>query len=439
MGVDVLDPIIVGILGIICFLILLVIGIPVGISMALVGFLGFAYLVSFESALGKIALTPFVTMIDYNFAVVPAFILMAQIFRVSGLGGKLYDMCEKWLGHRRGGLALATVLAAAVFASISASTIATVVTIGAIAIPEMFKRRYDKGFAGASVAAAGGLGVLIPPSAILILYALMTEQSIRALFIAGIVPGLLLVLAYIITIVLWSWLRPDLAPEGEKYSFRLKLRSLANTWEIILLILLTIGGLSLGWFTPTEAGAIGASGAILIALLRRKLTWDGFMQALMATAASSGMVVLIMIGAFIFNYFVSVTQIPQTLVSFVGELNMTPLVIMVFVTLMYLILGMFMDSLAMILLTVPFMFPVIQALGYSPIWFGVYVVMVMEMAVITPPVGMNVYATAGLVRDLPLETIFKRVFPFVTAQVAVIILILLWPELVTFLPEFFMR
>ena len=436
---SILDPIVVGVLGIILFLLLLIVGVPVGISMAMVGFAGFAYLVSWKSAVGKIALTPFVTMIDYNFAVVPAFILMAQILRVSGLGGKLYDLCEKWLGHRRGGLALATVLAAAVFASISASTIATVVTIGAIAMPGRFNRRYDRGFAGATVAAAGGLGVLIPPSAILILYALMTEQSIRALFIAGIVPGLLLVLVYGITILIWTWLKPDMAPGGEQYSIRVKLEAIANTWEILLLIILTIGGLTLGWFTPTEAGAIGASGAILIALVRKKLTWTGFMQALTATAASSGMVVLIMIGAFIFNYFVSVTKIPQTIVAFVGELNMAPIIIMIFVSLMYLILGMFMDSLAMMLLTVPFMFPVIQALGYSPVWFGVFIVMVMEMAVITPPVGMNVYATSGLVRDLPLETIFKRVFPFVSAQVVVIILILLWPEVVTFLPELLMR
>lgn len=428
-----MDPITVGWIGMAVFLLLLVFGVPVGMAMALVGFAGFAWLVSPEASIGKAALIPFTTVTDYNFAVVPAFILMAQIFGVTGMGSRLYDLCEKWMGSLRGGLALATIFASAIFAAISSSTIATVVTIGAIAIPEMMRRRYDPGFAGATVAAAGGLGVLIPPSAILILYGLMTEQSIRELFRAGVVPGVSLAAAYAATVAIVCRLRPEFATAGNRYSLKEKWKALAGAWETILLILLSLGGLFAGWFTPTEAGAVGASGAMLIGLARRKLTFQGLMKALTATTANSGMVALIMIGAFLLNYFVAVTGIPQALIESVEALKVPATVAMLVVTVVYLVLGMFMDSLAMLLLTIPFMFPLVQSLGYDPIWFGVYVVMVMEMAVITPPVGMNVYAVSGLVRELPLDTVFRRVFPFVVAQIAVIILMIYFPDFVTFI------
>lgn len=431
-----MEPFTIGLICMVAFFLMMTIGVPVGISMALIGFAGFSLIVSPTAAIGKIALIPFTTITDYNFAVIPAFILMAQIFGVSGFGSKLYELCEKLLGYHRGGLALATVVASAIFAAISSSTIATVVTIGIIAIPEMMRRKYDAGLAGASVAAAGGLGILIPPSSILILYALMTEQSIRKLFVAGIVPGMILAIAYVITIAIICRMNPNLAPgTGEKYSFKEKMKALADTWEVIAIIILSIGGLSLGWFTPTEAGAIGAAGAIIIALARKKLTWEKLMESLKGTAANSGMVGLIMIGAFTFNYFVTVTTIPQKIVDTIGGIEASPILIMLIITIMYLILGMFMDSLSMLLLTVPFMFPVVTALGFDPLWFGIYIVLVMEMAVITPPVGINVYATAGLFKWLTLEKVFRRVTPFVLAQIIVIIILLLFPEIVTFLPE----
>jgi len=425
-------------IGLIClglFFLLLVIGVPVGIAMALSGFVGFAWIISYPAAVGKTALVPFTTMIDYNFTVVPAFILMAQILGKAGFGSKLYEMCERWLGSRRGGLALATVLASAIFAAISSSSIATIVTIGLIAIPEMLRRRYDPGFAGATVASAGGLGILIPPSGILILYALITESSIRKLFIAGIVPGALLAIVYIAMIWLWCRVDPDVAPRGPSYSMKDRLTSILHTWEVLLLLLLTFGGLFKGWFTPTEAGAVGASGAILIAVLRRRLTWKGFMECLKDTAANSGMVVLIMIGAFIFNYFVAVTRIPDAIVKAIGGMDAAPILIMLLITVIYLVLGMFMDSLAMMLLTVPFLVPVVTNLGYDLIWFGIYSVMVMEMAMITPPVGISVYATAGLVRETTLGNIFRKVFPFVCAQLIVLLIMLVFPRVVTFLPD----
>jgi len=426
------DPIAVGIVGMAVFLLLLVVGVPVGVAMTLVGLGGFAWLVSWEAAVGKAALIPFTTVTDYNFAVVPAFILMAQIFSVTGMGSRLYDFCEKWIGFMRGGLAMATIFAAAIFSAISSSTIATVVTIGAIAIPEMMRRRYDPGFAGATVAAAGGLGILIPPSSILILYGLMTEQSIRELFRAGIVPGVALAAAYAIAVAIICRMRPTYAAAGVRYSMKEKWKALLGVWETILLILLTLGGLFSGWFTPTEAGAVGASGAMFIGLARRKLTFPGLMQALKATTASSGMVALILIGGFLFNYFVAVTGMTEALIEAVESLKVPATVAMLVVTLAYLVLGTFMDSLAMLLLTIPFMFPFVQSLGYDPIWFGVYAVMVMEMANLSPPVGLNVFVLSGLVRDMPLEAIFRRVTPFVLAQLAVTLLMIYFPEFVTF-------
>lgn len=430
-----MEPITIGVICMLVFFLLMIIGVPVGVAMTLIGFVGFGYIVSMSASVGKVALIPFDTITDYNFAVIPAFILMAQIFGVAGFGVKLYELCEKFLGYHRGGLALATVVASAVFAAISSSTIATVVTIGLIAIPEMMRRKYDPGLAGASVAASGGLGMLIPPSAILILYAIMTEQSIRALFIAGIVPGMMLAIAYVVTIAIVCRMKPELAPSvGRRYTMKEKMKALAGTWEVIAIIFLSIGGLTWGWFTPTEAGAIGACGAILIAIARKKLTWENLMKSLKGTAANSGMVGLIMIGAFTFNYFVAVTTIPQKIVSTIGGIEASPILIMLVVSLMYLILGMFMDSLSMLLLTVPFMFPLVVALGFDPLWFGIYIVLVMEMAVITPPIGINVYATAGLFRWLSLETVFRRVTPFVIAQFVIILILLFFPEIVTFLP-----
>lgn len=431
-----MDPQAVGLIGLAVFAVMLIIGVPVGIAMGLVGFAGFAFIVSPTAAIAKLAVIPFETMVDYNFAVVPAFILMAQIFSVSGFAGMLFDFCEKWLGHLRGGMGLATIAACAVFAAVSASTVATVVTIGLIAIPEMLKRRYDPRLAGACVAAAGGLGVLIPPSAVLILYGLMTQQSIRKLFMAGVIPGIILAVAYMITFVIICRMNPKIAPAGISYSFSVKIKSILGCGEAVALIALSLGGLFWGWFTPTEAGAVGATGAIVLGLIRRRLTWEGFKKSILATAANSGMVGVILVGALIFNYFAAVSTVPQKLVELAGGINASPFVIMLLVTGVYIILGCFMDSLSMIMLTVPFLYPLVLSLGYDPIWFGIYVVMVMEMAVITPPVGINVYTVAGIIEGMSLETVFRGVLPFVLTQVVVLLLFMLFPQIVLFLPNF---
>ncbi len=430
-----MDPLTIGWIGLSCFLLLLVIGVPVGASMGLVGFAGFALIVSPVAAFGKLAIVPMQIMSDFNFAVVPAFVLMAQIFNVAGFGNKLFDAGEKWLGHHRGGLGLATIVACAVFAAISSSSIATVVTIGMVAIPQMLKRNYLPSFAGATVAAAGGLGVLIPPSAVLILYGLMTEQSIKDLFMAGVIPGIVLAATYLGVVTIHCRINPDLAPAGPRYAFKEKLISLLACWEVFLIIIISIGGLFAGLYTPTEAGAAGATATIIVALLRKKLTWEGFVQALKGTMANTGLVGFILVGAILFNYFAAVTEIPKVLVELVGGIQAAPFVIMLVLTGFYLILGCFLDSLSMIMLTVPFIYPLVISLGYDPIWFGIYIVLVMEMAVITPPVGMNVYAVSGMFKSMPVETVFRGVLPFVIAQLANVLLILAVPQLVLFLPN----
>ena len=430
-----MDPQTIGYIGLAVFFILLLAGVPVGAAMGLIGFCGYSLIVSSTAALGKVAIVPYQTMIDFNFAVIPAFVLMAQIFNEAGFGTKLYDASEKWLGHYRGGLGMATILACAVFAAISSATIATVVTIGLVAIPEMLKRNYQPHFAGAVVAAGGGLGVLIPPSNILILYGIMTQQSIKDLFMAGIIPGIVLAFAYMSVIGFVCWFRPNFGPAGTKYSFREKVMALFSCWEVLLVIIISIGGLFLGWFTPTEAGAAGASGAIIVALLRQKLTWEGFKRAIKGTVGNSGMVAFILIGALIFNYFAAVSTIPQNLIGVIGAINAKPFLIMLVLTGVYLVLGCFLDSLSMILLTIPFVYPLVISLGYDPVWFGIYVVLIMEMAVITPPIGINVFAVGGMFKELNAETVFRGVVPFVVTQFAVILLLLLAPEIALFLPN----
>lgn len=430
-----MDAQLVGWIGLLCFLVLLVIGVPIGIAMGVIGFAGFALIVSPDAALGKLAIVPIEIMSDFNFAVIVAFILMAQIFHVAGFGGNLYEAAEKWLGQYPGGLGLATIAACAVFAAISSSSVATVVTIGLVAIPEMLKRQYNPSFAGATVAAAGGLGVLIPPSGILILYGLMTEQSIRELFVAGIGPGLILTAAYFVVVTIQCRINPKLAPASSKYSWSEKLTALKSCWEVFTVILVSIGGLFAGLFTPTEAGAAGASIAIIVALIRRRLSWTDFIKALKGTMMSSGVVIFILVGAIIFNYFAAVSEIPKLFVEAVGRINLAPFFIMLLLTIAYLVLGSFLDSLSMILLTVPFIYPLVISLGYDPVWFGVYLVLVMEMAVITPPVGMNVFVVSGLHKSMKLETVFRGVVPFVGAQFVVILLMLAVPGVVLFLPH----
>lgn len=430
-----MSPVLMGAIGFVVLFALLAVRTPLGISMFLVGFVGLWYLISQGAAIAKIGLIPFETIASFDLAVLPLFLLMAQVIFAAGLSGDLYDVAAKWLGHQRGGIAIATVGGCAGFAAVSASSLATAVTMGLVAIPEMKRLKYDPALATGCVAAGGTIGQLIPPSAGLITYGIITQTSIGKLFIAGMVPGILEAIFYMVTIfILCTW-KPSLGPRGPSFSFREKVAAFGSCGEIIGLIVLVLGGLIIGWFTPTEAGAVGAFGAIVFSLIRRRLNWEKFKHALIETMKTTGMLYGILIGAFLFKYFLAVTTIPFVVADFVGGLPLPPLAIMVLVMVVYVFLGCVMDALAMILLTIPVFFPLAMNLGFSPIWFGVIIVRMIEIGLITPPIGMNVYAISGIAPDVPVTTIFKGVLPFLTADAFHVALLLFVPQVVLFLPS----
>lgn len=430
-----MTPITVGIIGLIILFALLAFGMPIGAGMGLVGFAGLWFLLSAPAAIIKMAFVPFEAVHNYHLTVLALFLLMAHIASTSGITKDLYFVASKWFGHQPGGIGIATIGACGVFAAISASSIATAVTMGLVALPEMRKHKYDPALATGCIAAGGTIGSLIPPSGVLIIYGILTETSIGKLFVAGIVPGVLEALGYMAMIYFLCRRNPKLGPRGPLSSLREKVASLGTCGEMILLIIFVIGGLMVGWFTPTEAGAVGSFGVIVVTVVRRRLTWQKFVTAIVDTLKTTGMIFSILIGALILNYFLTVTNIPFALSEFVAGLDMPPLAIVAFVALVYFILGCFVDAAAMVLLTVPIFYPLIENLGYELIWFGIFVVKVQEIAMITPPVGMNVYVISGVAKDVPMQTIFRGVLPFVCVDLALLALIMLFPAIVMFFPN----
>jgi len=431
-----MTPPVAGIIGVIVLLVLILFKVPIAYAMLIVGFTGFALLVSPEAAFSMVATEIFSNFSSYTLSVIPMFVWMGFIAYYSGVGSNLYALAYRIMGRLPGGLAIATQGACAIFGAICGSNTATAATMGAIAIPEMKKYGYDDSLSTASVAAAGALGVLIPPSVIFIIYGVATEQSIGKLFISGIIPGILLMLFYMVTIFILVKRNPSLAPIGGKEEAAKK--SLLNSGlpEILLTFFISLGGLFAGYFTPTEAGAIGAGSILLITLLRRQLTWEGLKNSLRDTTRTSGMIMLLVAGAMVFGRFMAVSRLPFEMARWASGLNLPPVLIMAVVLIIYMILGCFIDALAMILLTVPIFYPVVvDVLGFDPIWFGVIIVMVVAAGVITPPVGMNVFIIKGVARDVPLETIFRGVWPFLLALIACIAVLIAFPQLATFLPN----
>jgi len=424
-----------GILGIIILVILLFSKMPVGFVMGFLGFLGFSYVVHFEAGLSLLARDVWDVFSSYSLTVIPLFVFMGQIAFHSGISRRLYDSAYVLLGHHRGGLAMATVAACAGFSAISGSTNATAATMATVTLPEMKRYKYDMGLATGTVAAAGSLGILIPPSVIFIVYGILTEQSIGKLFAAGILPGILLSFLFLLTIHLRVRRNPSLAPPGPRTSLREKIRSFVGVGETLILFAMVMGGMFFGFFTPTEAAAVGAFLTILIALLRKQLTWQGFVQSLADTTRISCMVMVIVTGAVIFGKFMAITRVPYDLAGWVSALPLPRYAVMGVIVLVYLFGGCFMDALAMIMLTIPIFFPVAQTLGFDPIWFGVVIVLVTEMGVITPPVGVNVYVVHGVAKDVPLEVIFRGVFPMLLALLVCNAIILFFPQIALFLPS----
>ncbi len=412
---------------------------PVAYAMALIGFLGFSYVVSVDGGLSLLAKDFWVLFSSYSLTVVPMFVFMGTLAFHSGMGGRLYNAAHKFFAQMRGGLAVSTIMACAGFGAMCGSTIAGAAAMGKVTLPEMKRFRYDDSLATGCVASAGSLAILIPPSTVLIIYGIMTGESIGKLFAAGILPGLLLTALFIITVLILCRFRPSLAPPGDEATWKERIASLSGVIEMLILFLLVIGGLFAGWFTPTESGAVGAIGTLIIAIVRRTLSWQGFLTSLSETTRITAMVFLIVAGATIFGRFMAVTRVPFELSEWVGGLGMSPYVIMGFIIFGYLIGGCFMDSLALITLTVPILYPVILKLGFDPIWFGVIIVLVGEMGVITPPVGINVYVIKGVAGDVPLETIFKGIFPFLGAIVVCTAILIAFPQIALVLPKLMVK
>jgi tripartite ATP-independent transporter DctM subunit len=421
--------------GIGVLLLLFLLRMPVGFAMGFVGVVGFAYLADPGPALSLLAQDIFEQYSSYPLSVIPMFILMGTFAFASGISKRLYETAYNWVGGLRGGLTIATVIACAGFAAICGSTAATAATMGKIALPEMKKYKYDNTLATGTVAASGTLGILIPPSTILIVYGILTEESIGKLFIAGILPGILLSLAFVVVVAILCLRNPQLGPPGRPTSWKDKMKAVNGIIEAIILFLLTIGGLFLGWFSPTQAGAIGAGGALLIGIGRRQLSLKSFLEAGKEGLRTSCMVLVIITGATIFGHFMAISTIPFALADWIKSLPIPPVALMGVIIFLYFVGGFFMDSMALVVVTIPIFFPVVMQLGFDPIWFGVIIVLVSEMGVITPPVGVNVFVIKGIAPDVPLYVIFRGIFPFLIALILMTALLVAFPQIATFLPS----
>jgi tripartite ATP-independent transporter DctM subunit len=434
-----MTPTAVGLIGMLALLVLLFARMPIGLAMALVGGAGVAILNSPEAALNSLGSFPYSHAAVQAFAVIPLFVLMGNFAAASGMGKDLYAAAYAWLGHRRGGLASATVLACAGFAALSGSSVASAVTMGRVCLPEMRRYAYDPRLATGVIAAGGTLGILIPPSTVLVVYALLTEESIGRLFLAGFLPGLLLTLLFILTIMLVCAFRPGFGPPGQKLPLREQLAALGGAAPFLLVVVATIGGIYAGVFTVNEAAAVGALLTMLHALWRRTLGLAALTDALLQTVRTTAMVFLILIGAHIFSPFLALSRIPVDLANALVEMQLPAFGVLAILLVAYIVMGMFLEGFAMMVLTVPIVFPIISALGIDPVWFGIFMVIVLEMGLISPPVGINVFVVKGIAEDVPMGRIFAGIMPFWFAMLLCVLILAAFPQIAMILPNTMMR
>jgi C4-dicarboxylate transporter, DctM subunit len=425
----------IGLIGIIALFILLAMRLYIGIAMMVVGFVGIIFLKGWLPALDLIGLVPMNECKAYTMSVIPLFILMGQFVFISGISSDIYKTFYNWLGHKRGGLAQATVIACAFFAAICGSSLATAATMGMVAIPEMLKYKYDPSLATGSVAAGGTLGILIPPSIGFVIYGILTEQSIGKLLMAGLLPGILLTTLFIIAIIIWCLLKPEIGPPGPNATWIVRIKSLSGTWGMLLLFIIVIGGIYSGIFTPTEAAGIGAFCSMLLVVFKKRLSWKGLIKCLTETGKMTAFIFLIVIGASVFSYFLALTGLPSALSSYVVGLSMPRVYIMLAIIIIYILLGCVMEVYSIMILTLPIIFPIVQGLQYDPIWFGVIVVILLEIGLITPPVGLNVYVIKGSAPGISMGTMFKGIVPFLIMDFIIIVLLYLFPEIALFIPS----
>jgi C4-dicarboxylate transporter, DctM subunit len=428
----------VAILGFVALFTLMMLRVPVGMALGLVGVTGYGYLVGFGPAMKQIGTVSMRTVTDYTFGVIPMFLLMAAFVTNSGMSRELFRAANSFIGHWRGGLGIATIVSCGAFAAISGSSIATAATFSTVAYPEMRRNKYPQSFATGVIAAGGTLGAMLPPSTVLAVYGIITEQDIGKLFMAGVIPGLIAALMYVITIVIIGMVKPDFLPTIPKASWSDRLSGMRDIWAPLVLFAFVIGGLYglYGFkFTPTEAGGVGATGAFIIGVLRGRLGKAEIRESLLQATRTAAAVFTVLIGALLFGYFLTITQVPQKVTAFLTGTGLDRYSILALILVMYLILGCLMDAMAMIILTVPIIFPVIVQLGFDPIWFGVIVVMTVELALIHPPVGMIVFVIKSVVKDVSFATILRGVVPFIITDLIRLVLLVAFPILATWLPS----
>jgi len=434
-----MSPNVVAIVGFVALFALMLLRVPVGMAMGLVGVTGFAYLVDGSAALKLVGATSMRTVTDYHFGVIPMFLLMGAFVSNSGMSRDLFKAANGFAGHLRGGLGFATITACGAFAAISGSSVATAATFSAVAYPEMRRFGYPQSFATGVIAAGGTLGAMLPPSIVLAVYGTITEQDIGKLFIAGIFPGVLAMSMYLTTIAIIGYVRPEFLPSGPRVAWRQRLADLKEIWAPLLLFVFVIGGLYglpfLPRFTPTEAGGVGAAGAFLIGVVTGRLDKEKILMSLLQATRTAAAVFTVLIGALIFGYFLTITQTPQKVTEFLTGLGVGNYGVLALIMLMYIVLGCLMDAMAMIVLTVPIIFPVITHLGFDPIWFGIIIVMSVELGLIHPPVGMNVFVIKSVVKDVSFTTIFKGVIPFILTDIIRLIILIAFPIIALWLPS----
>jgi len=425
----------VAVLGFVVLFVLMLLRVPVGMAMGLVGATGYSYLVGAGPALKLVGQTSMRTVTDYTFGVIPMFILMGAFVSISGVSRELFRAANAFVGDLRGGLGIATVVACGGFAAICGSSVATAATFSTVAYPEMRRYGYPQSFAAGVIAAGGTLGAMLPPSTVLAVYGVITQQDIGKLFIAGVLPGILAMTMYIITVAVIVMARPSFLPPGAATTWTERIKGIRDIWAPFALFVFVIGGLYGGLFTPTEAGGMGAGGAFILGVLRQRLSRAQTRAALLQATRTAAAVFTVLIGALLFGYFLTVTQTPQKLTTFLTGLGIGRYGVLTLIMVMYLVLGCLMDAMAMIILTVPIIFPAITALGFDPIWFGIIIVMTVELGLIHPPVGMNVFVIKSVVKDVTFTTIFYGVIPFVITDILRLAILITFPIIALYLPE----
>lgn len=425
----------IGVLGILALFILLALRMYIGMAMMVVGFVGTGFIIGWQPSLDLLGLLPMDKSLSYDLSVIPLFILMGQFAFISGISTDLYNTVYNWMGHLRGGLAMATVLACAFFAAVSGSSLATGATMGMVAIPEMLKYKYDPRLATGCVAAGGTLGILIPPSIGFVIYGIFTEQSIGKLLMAGLLPGIMLSGLFVLVIILMCAVKPEMGPPGPAVGWSARIKSLSGTWGMLLLFFVVIGGIYTGIFTPTEDAGVGAFGALLILAVKRKLSWSSVIQCLGETGKMTAFIFLIIIGAEVFSYFLALTGLPTLLSEFIAGLTVSRWLIFTAIIMVYMILGCVMEVYSIMMLTLPIIFPIVLSLGFDPIWFGVMIVIVLEVGLITPPIGLNVFVLKGSAPEIPVETMFRGIWPFLGMALLAMVLLSLFPQIAMFIPS----